>query len=47
MKANETKVVEEYCWAITQRQVDRAAAGHIPVCWNLNVSWTPLLRTHN
>jgi hypothetical protein len=36
LKRNETKVVEEYCWAITQAD----AADQVPLCWSLDFKWT-------
>ena len=42
-KCNETKVVEEYYWAITRVRCGGHNAGdHVPVCWSMEYSWIPL-----
>ena len=36
-KRNETKVAEEYCWAITVATGGgHAAADRVPMCWSLD-----------
>ena len=37
----EMKVVQEYCWGITQEQGSRAVTEQVAVCWSLNFNWTP------
>jgi len=39
------KMVQEYCWGITQEQGRRAVTEQVAVCWSLDFSWTPL-HTH-
>lgn len=43
---NETKTVEEYCWAITQRWDDLVAADQVPVCWIFNSGWPVFMYKH-
>jgi len=39
---NETKLTEEYCWAITEAAGVHPAANHSSVCLDLYFSVTPL-----
>jgi len=41
LKCHETKVAEEYCWAIPQVWGGHSAADQVPVCVSLGFNWTP------
>jgi hypothetical protein len=41
-KSNETKVTEEYCWAITQAVVRESCGFRNPLCLSLDFNRTPL-----
>jgi hypothetical protein len=45
-KLYQAKMAEEYCSAELTRQDGHAAASKFPVCWTLDLYWTPLCDTY-